>query len=385
MAILYGTQSNGETLPVLVDQFGNLLAKGIEGPPGPPGIGQLPPDPYEGAILGWENGELAWIGGSVPLPAGTYGPFIYDATGGTLTVPQDVSTLVNGQQLFMSDASGNPAIATFTTAFIQNVADSQSEVSGIEVGTPYSASLDWDAVFDRALNANGAVASSGDYKFVFTQTHDVSTIQFLSDYPMDGSIKVWDENNNSIAITTSNTTLEMFTENPYPNSYTSFDPQGATGGSWNKAIYEVPNGKVSAISVGSGLRLQGVVFDGVPLVNGITEKLLTFQTFSNFDKFAVGDVVQGTDVEITEIGVTEASMVVNGGDWYGADGTGSPGGAVRLAKEFEGSGSVLTGVNDTIILRTNNGEWIDDFYVTTPEQQIAVRKVAANARKLRKK
>jgi hypothetical protein len=36
MAILYGTQSNGETLPVLVDQFGNLLAKGIEGPPGPP-------------------------------------------------------------------------------------------------------------------------------------------------------------------------------------------------------------------------------------------------------------------------------------------------------------------------------------------------------------
>ena len=55
MAILFGTQSNGETLPVLVDQFGNLLAKGIEGepgPPGPPGIGQLPPDPVEGALLG---------------------------------------------------------------------------------------------------------------------------------------------------------------------------------------------------------------------------------------------------------------------------------------------------------------------------------------------
>ena len=37
MAILYGTQSNGETLPVLVDQFGNLLAKGIDGTPGAPG------------------------------------------------------------------------------------------------------------------------------------------------------------------------------------------------------------------------------------------------------------------------------------------------------------------------------------------------------------
>jgi hypothetical protein len=37
MAILYGTQSNGETLPVLVDQYGNLLAKGIDGATGPEG------------------------------------------------------------------------------------------------------------------------------------------------------------------------------------------------------------------------------------------------------------------------------------------------------------------------------------------------------------
>ena len=74
MAILYGTQSNGETLPVLVDQFGNLLAKGIdglEGPPGPQGPQgpqgpegppiNLPPDPENGDALGWKDDQLAWL------------------------------------------------------------------------------------------------------------------------------------------------------------------------------------------------------------------------------------------------------------------------------------------------------------------------------------
>lgn len=76
MAILYGTQSNGETLPVLVDQYGNLIAKGIDGapgepgepgPPGPPG-GEfpLPPGATDGALLGWQDGELVWV--TAPLP-----------------------------------------------------------------------------------------------------------------------------------------------------------------------------------------------------------------------------------------------------------------------------------------------------------------------------
>lgn len=40
MAILYGTQSNGETLPVQVNEFGQLVAQplpGTQGPPGPEG------------------------------------------------------------------------------------------------------------------------------------------------------------------------------------------------------------------------------------------------------------------------------------------------------------------------------------------------------------
>ncbi len=90
MAILYGTQSNGETLPVLVDQFGNLLAKGIEGPPGPegpPGVGELPPGAFDGAYLGWQNGELVWFG--TPLPpvvSSGFRPIIYTGNGGTQSI-----------------------------------------------------------------------------------------------------------------------------------------------------------------------------------------------------------------------------------------------------------------------------------------------------------
>ncbi len=107
MAILYGTQSNGETLPVLVDQFGNLLAKGIDGQPGTPGTpgtpGEpgppgadggdfpLPPDPYEGAFLGWLNNGLAWIGTPpVPVPEGRFGPITGWDPAGLLTVGGEI-------------------------------------------------------------------------------------------------------------------------------------------------------------------------------------------------------------------------------------------------------------------------------------------------------
>ena len=102
MAILFGTQSNGETLPVLVDQFGNLLAKGIEGqqgpqgPPGPDGGSfPLPPDPYEGAFLGWLNNGLAWIGTPpVPIPEGVFGPIIGWNSSVGLTVAGEIPSQV---------------------------------------------------------------------------------------------------------------------------------------------------------------------------------------------------------------------------------------------------------------------------------------------------
>ena len=63
MAILYGTTAEGESLPVEVNNLGQLVAEGLpgpDGPPGPPGVGELPPDPVEGDALIWQNGELVW-------------------------------------------------------------------------------------------------------------------------------------------------------------------------------------------------------------------------------------------------------------------------------------------------------------------------------------
>ena len=117
--ILLGTQSNGETLPVQVDEFGRLVAEGLqgtEGPPGPPGTPgadggsfPLPPDPYEGALLGWLNGGLSWIGTPpVPIPEGVFGPITdWDPQSGALTVDGDIpDTIGTGVYVYQCDATG---------------------------------------------------------------------------------------------------------------------------------------------------------------------------------------------------------------------------------------------------------------------------------------
>ena len=65
--------------------------KGDQGDPGlqgPPGEIELPPDPYEGALLGWENNQLAWIGTPpVPIPEGVFGPILsWDAQSAFLQI-----------------------------------------------------------------------------------------------------------------------------------------------------------------------------------------------------------------------------------------------------------------------------------------------------------
>lgn len=116
--ILLGTQSNGETLPVQVDATGRLVAEGLQGPPGPEGPQgpegpsggmELPPDPYEGAFLGWLNGELAWIGTPpVPIPEGVFGPITaWDPVNTLVTIegtaPENIE---NGVYLTQCDEQG---------------------------------------------------------------------------------------------------------------------------------------------------------------------------------------------------------------------------------------------------------------------------------------
>ena len=119
--ILLGTQSNGETLPVQVNQFGQLVAQGLDGatgpegpegpqgPPGPPGEILLPPDPYEGALLGWLDGGLAWVGSPpVPIPPGVFGPIeAWDPSTGILTIEGEIPASVgNGVYLWQCSQEG---------------------------------------------------------------------------------------------------------------------------------------------------------------------------------------------------------------------------------------------------------------------------------------
>jgi hypothetical protein len=234
---------------VLVDQFGNLLAKGIDGepgqqgPPGPPGIGQLPPDPYEGAILGWEDGELSWIGGSVPLPAGTYGPFTYMTNEGRLEIPQDVSDLVNGQQIFMSDLNGNKVIAAIQTDTISRVRNSAGSIiltfptfnnfdkfkvgEGVQGGSSpvYATTSDWSETYAQSqsnpvtLVGGSAYSVTGSSTYWFSAesasgpirikaAHFISIIKFMPEV-MERQHFSWTQYQSPLSITAALQSLPM--------------------------------------------------------------------------------------------------------------------------------------------------------------------------------
>lgn len=367
MAILFGTQSNGETLPVLVDQFGNLLAKGIEGepgPPGPPGIGQLPPDPVEGALLGWEDGVLAWVGGVIPLPAGTYGPFTYDANAGTLTVEQDVSALINGQQLFMSDNQGNIAQKIVSTNSISNVLNIFNQ-GLVAWNAPYNTlPTSWDNMFGAF-----AYLIYDDQQLVIDTQSLGNTIVSVGQDPSGFRAGYRGTNDG--------------------NSYTTvFDNQNQVqfDGSFPFRYF------VAAVKrdlVGQG---PASMLINTEVISSGTQ--LLFPDTSSFNYFNVGDVVQEPNVTITGIDFDNSSMVLSGGSWCGSDGSGDcnsvrgqseststenvsskvSSSETSITKTLSGAGSVLTSSANTIILRSDNGEWVNGFFVTSPEQLIAARK-----------
>jgi hypothetical protein len=105
MAILFGTTAEGETLPVEVNEFGQLVAEGLPGPPGAdgaPGIGELPPDPVEGDTLIWQDGQLVWKtpeGGGMQIKQIQRGIALIESTKLELTVNINVvdpaKTLLN--------------------------------------------------------------------------------------------------------------------------------------------------------------------------------------------------------------------------------------------------------------------------------------------------
>lgn len=119
-------------------QDGQDGAPGEQGPPGKDGIDgiPLPPDPYEGAILGWLNNGLAWIGTPpVPIPEGVFGPIIsWSRESSYLEVegpiPEDVG---NGVYVYQCNERGDYFTEGWNTSQVWSDKAAGLPASGTEI------------------------------------------------------------------------------------------------------------------------------------------------------------------------------------------------------------------------------------------------------------
>lgn len=357
MAILYGTTADGDSLPVEVNEFGQLVAQGLqgaEGPPGPPGIGQLPPDPYEGALLGWQNNTLAWLGGSVPLPSGTFGP-ILSYENGTLTFG-DRPSLSYGQAFYLSTSNGSGLIYTSKTSTITNVGTGPSGQLASQLCNP---SRSKDVASAASIAAGTRWSTSGLRGWLSEQGE---TQLALPDF-IQG--------------------LE-FTVGLYSSS--SADGAAAETGSFGSGdryaasrwLSDFFPDEYAVICLVNDSRCQAGTITGQINVKNPNTDLLIFESSESLDLFSPGEAVQ-SGATVVSIDAANRSMVTVGGNWRGSDGSGSADGFTFVESGLkQGQGSVQSVVNNTIVLREDNGEWLTGEYITAPEQIIALRYAAGD-------
>lgn len=372
MAILYGTTADGDSLPVEVNEFGQLIAQGLqgqEGPPGPPGIGQLPPDPFEGAILGWKDNTLSWLGGSVPLPAGTYGPITAYQDGVlTLQSPVDLPYLA---AFYLSDALGDPVIWTPSTSLISNVNGNslslvddtnlanfrvgdvvqssglwnQSQewsATGTITGTPYDANQVWANAF------NGVVAGAAAGNAAFAANLANYTYSFRAPIPFTSA--------SLIGLASGGICTVNFGES---DAKTVSLPENA--------ISEVPFSLESGVLKNINVYTESVTG---PYVYGI-----------NIDGRLLVDasVADPSNVAVTSISISPPRIDTDGGSWQGSDGSGDPQGERNVVgPATTGQGTVQAVAGNNIILRQDNGGWKIGGYITTPDQELAARLLYAD-------
>ena len=132
--ILQGTMQDGTVIPVQVDQQGRLVAEGLPGPKGDPGMTgpaggsfALPVGQAEGKVLAWSSGGLAWVDpveGAVPrvpclagtgyIPSTLGDPFFIDILPANAKLVQ--TGVATGWQTIVDGNSATFVARTFNTA-----------------------------------------------------------------------------------------------------------------------------------------------------------------------------------------------------------------------------------------------------------------------------
>ena len=356
MAILFGTTAEGETLPVEVNEFGQLIAQGLPGqagPPGPPGLPELPPDPFEGAVLGWKDNTLAWLGGSVPLPPGTYGPILAYAEGVlTLETPVDLPYLT---AFFLSDELGAQYFFQITTSAITDVSPGnpgwlQQQTYSTKVGNAGNPPLPTNTIniFDGDLTTSfDAVRPAQAFYSNPSSSIDLYTIQTFEVYGSFPDIDEFQINSGKF-------------KDQVSGALDWYSIDGLQGQQFARFIW---GGTVSGGALVYAIRLNGLLLVDASIVR----TTLTLESSTGLSEFAVGDLVQSNDVFVKSIDPAGPYLTTDGGTWT----VGQP-----VTGPFKsGAGTVQTTVGDTIVLREDNELWKVDKYVTVPEQNLAARYV----------
>jgi len=246
MAILYGTTGDGTTLPVLVDQFGNLLAKGIdgaegpegpEGPPGPegpegdPGVGVPLPYGEEGSYLGIIDGVPKWNVPDIPPgPEPEPTPTIELLTTPDLYPGSNYSLALRNDQFVVIDPSNawNQMIRTFSN---------------------------WES--PRTINKTGVgiMINGREFKVKMVLDNALGTILHIH------SVFSWLNNGSKDRDWTIRTTVNNDQVVPIKNTSTFYSPKLSTATGRNDATFLLNRDKLGEVEV---------TFD-VPTAQGIAD------------------------------------------------------------------------------------------------------------------
>ena len=299
----------------------------------------------------------------------------------TFTTDKDLYQFANGDPVSMCNADGTPATVEIETDTIQKVEDGVFERTNTP-GPAYTGSFNssypnYDLFTQRYVNAYNATSDGGSmYEVGYFSSIGPATL--ISDMDINPGIELKPGDTvdvylypysftttlyfNGIDVGSTDGSNYVTKGDSFRVDLTAFFAAGET--TITNATFSVPGG---------GSRQAGWLgFEVNGNLDYLSKKILTLQGTTNLNQFNPGDVVADPFVVIDKDEAVP-SIDVSGGFWYGADGSGNPGASTKVTQNKIPAGTVdSVNVNtNAMLLKTdgsNNGLWVNGYYVATPEK-----------------